>query len=187
MKVPSKGNLKEIADIKPEKAELEAKEKSRENEIEIKKQALEAYAKNREKEVHESYKRSEKYVKEWHEAIIDKPQSFREFLSSKFKRKLEILNSLITQESETPMKKPKTEIPITNPDTRKSEQIYNSSAKEEKICPNYELKKQKIYNVIIKKSKRKSKKITLKPFPKLVLVTRSMEKKSASHPLGMEI
>ena len=66
--------------------------KIKENEFEIKKQALEVYAKNREKEVHESYRRSEIYVEEWHEAIIDEPQSFQEFLCRKFKRKLEILN-----------------------------------------------------------------------------------------------
>ena len=122
-------NLKEIADIKSENAELETIGKLKENEIEIKNHALEDYAKNREKEVHVSYKRSEKYVEEWHEAIIDEPQSFQEFLSRKYKRKLEILNSSKTQENETPIKKSKTKTLIPNSDVKKSDQNHNSSPK----------------------------------------------------------
>ena len=187
IKVPPLGNLKEIADIKSENAELEAIGKLKENEFEIKKQALEVYAKNREKEVHESYRRSEIYVEEWHEAIIDEPQSFQEFLCRKFKRKLKILNSSIVQEGETPIKKVKTEIRIPNIDPIKSEQNHNLNAKELKIHPIYEVKKPIICSVIIKKTKKKPKKSSLKPFPKLVVVTRSMEKKGASHPSGKEI
>jgi ribonuclease HI len=187
IKVPPMGNLKEIADIKSENAELEAIGKLKENEFEIKKQALEVYAKNREKEVHESYRRSEIYVEEWHEAIIDEPQSFQEFMCRKFKRKLEIVNSSIVQEGETPIKKVKTEIRIPNIDPIKSEQNHNSNAKELKIHPIYEVKKPIICSVIIKKTKKKPKKSSLKPFPKLVVVTRSMEKKGASHPSGKEI
>ena len=81
----------------------------------------------------------------------------------------------------------KTEILIPNSEPIKSDQNHNSSAKELKIHPIYEVKKPRIYSDIIKKTKKNPKKISLKPFPKLVVVTRSMEKKSASHPSGKEI
>ena len=100
---------------------------------------------------------------------------------------MEILNSSKAQESETPIKKLKTEILIPNSDPIKSEQNHNSSAKELKIHPIYEVKKPIICSVIIKRTKKKPKKSSLKPFPKLVVVTRSKEKKGASHPSGKEI
>ena len=86
-----------------------------------------------------------------------------------------------------PIKKLKTESPITNTDTKKAEQHHNSRPKEVKICPNNEVKILKVYEVTIKKFNKKAKKSSLKLFSKLVVVTRPMEKKSASYPSSKEI